>query len=809
MKLDNNGNILHAITVGSNPQGVAIDQSGNIWVANYDDSTVTKISPSTTLAPTTDSPTAPTGSPTTKSPTTKAPTISPTTVSPTKKPTKSPTNLPTKKPTRLPTISPTKKPTKLPTTRPTSKPLIYPTTGIPSKSPSVSPTNSPTISPTIIPEFVPALNASSFIIPIIIGALCVCGFIIFAIRRRHTDKGLYNFAYTVFDSSSTALDDGFPILSLKIFHFLNTGGILFGFLYPLSVLGISILPTQPFLIVHSEAPWIFYLTVLYGIFTIVAGVMRYRAVKQLRRGSLTFYLVSASLPLIGVGVGVMAIILVFTNDLFISSYEAESIYNACCGNGNIQSSIVPNSVCIALSSTPVSSTHNEMLVGPALNGGCGGGNVGQFSQEIAVYMSPFFILLFSFTCIILLSEIILFPTTIVMLNSEKKKPIFSQTLEGGKSSHIFFINSSTFQKVATTIKSDLVRYGVTIARSKPMEEGVDSAMCIVLLLDENIFLDPLVLATLRYIGMTKKERIGVILVQTTSGSFLSKAPPDLQELVSNFDRPLSMLNMENTVERDAHIQGLCIRIQTICSREYSSSFIAFLSHFKKEAGPPARLIQEHLEARCNERESEKPKLLRNATAFLDSERLADLGKLLDDLRRSKVVVVLLSKGYFTRPWCLAELYAAFESNIPIITMNIVGGGYDRDATVRFLSIFSPKTLDEANPDASMVLQKLGIDVTELGRKLSAVIPQIIEINFNPNGTKHQIDAGVDDLIDRILLHAATPFVYKFAGSTGSSAAQGSTTSVVIPFNDNTEYAIPTAIAVEINEPLIPEQTEKD
>jgi hypothetical protein len=44
MKLDNNGNILNTITVGANPIGVAIDQSGNVWVVNNDDDTVTKIS---------------------------------------------------------------------------------------------------------------------------------------------------------------------------------------------------------------------------------------------------------------------------------------------------------------------------------------------------------------------------------------------------------------------------------------------------------------------------------------------------------------------------------------------------------------------------------------------------------------------------------------------------------------------------------------------------------------------------------------------------------------------------------------------
>jgi hypothetical protein len=56
MKLGPNGNILQTVTVGTYPIGVAIDQSGNIWVGNYYSNSVTKITQSAT-SPTTKSPT--------------------------------------------------------------------------------------------------------------------------------------------------------------------------------------------------------------------------------------------------------------------------------------------------------------------------------------------------------------------------------------------------------------------------------------------------------------------------------------------------------------------------------------------------------------------------------------------------------------------------------------------------------------------------------------------------------------------------------------------------------------------------------
>jgi hypothetical protein len=85
-----------------------------------------------------------------------------------------------------------------------------------------------------------------------------------------------------------------------------------------------------------------------------------------------------------------------------------------------------------------------------------------------------------------------------------------------------------------------------------------------------------------------------------------------------------------------------------------------------------------------------------------------------------------------RPWCLAELYAAFEGNIPIVPVNLIGGGHNFVDGAQLLSTLTPKTLDQTGTGASAVLQDLGIDVTELGKKLFAVIPKVIAVSFNTN-----------------------------------------------------------------------------
>jgi hypothetical protein len=48
------------------------------------------------------------------------------------------------------------------------------------------------------------------------------------------------------------------------------------------------------------------------------------------------------------------------------------------------------------------------------------------------------------------------------------------------------------------------------------------------------------------------------------------------------------------------------------------------------------------------------------------------------------------------------------------------------------------------------LKNLGVNVTELGKRLVDVISKFIEVDYNPTGNKHNFFAGTEILIDRIL-----------------------------------------------------------
>jgi hypothetical protein len=313
------------------------------------------------------------------------------------------------------------------------------------------------------------------------------------------------------------------------------------------------------------------------------------------------------------------------------------------------------------------------------------------------------------------------------------------------------------------LKKELTVRGVKIAPLEPMKSGIDSAMCLLLLLVEKVFLDSKVQAVLRYVRSIKdpKKRIPIVLIQDVvdvdAQDIIGSAPSEIRNMFANTDEPI-MLRQIYPHEKAVFVRQLSSKIEdTYLQRmelESTSSYLVFLSHFKVEAGAAARVVHDRFEAQCNVRQAEDPKLLKNAKAFLDSDNLTDLEMLPEGVRKSKVLIVMLTKRYFTRPWCLAELFIALEAGIKIITVKVTGGGYDFEEGVKFLSTLTPEVLDDATPIAStlpsILLRGLGVNVTELGSRLATAIPKIIMINFNPNESGRKITATIDEMIDHIL-----------------------------------------------------------
>lgn len=95
----------------------------------------------------------------------------------------------------------------------------------------------------------------------------------------------------------------------------------------------------------------------------------------------------------------------------------------------------------------------------------------------------------------------------------------------------------------------------------------------------------------------------------------------------------------------------------------------FLTHFKKEAGTEAALMQEALTSKIQS-DPQNPAHYLEHPVFLDTENLEDLAKLRDHILASRNLVVLLTPGIFERPWCLVEIVTAFKQNRNIVLVEI-------------------------------------------------------------------------------------------------------------------------------------------
>ena len=102
-------------------------------------------------------------------------------------------------------------------------------------------------------------------------------------------------------------------------------------------------------------------------------------------------------------------------------------------------------------------------------------------------------------------------------------------------------------------------------------------------------------------------------------------------------------------------------------------YLTFLSHFKVEAGSDARYLSD---------------LIRRMTgcpAYLDSTDLVDLRTLFNEgVHKTDVLFILATKGVFTRPWCLMEMWEAAVMRVPIVLFPVVGSGWTLEDTVTLL-----------------------------------------------------------------------------------------------------------------------------
>ena len=172
------------------------------------------------------------------------------------------------------------------------------------------------------------------------------------------------------------------------------------------------------------------------------------------------------------------------------------------------------------------------------------------------------------------------------------------------------------------------------------------------------------------------------------------------------------------------------------------SYACFLSHYKMEAASDARLLHDML-----------AKMLRYPV-FLDSANLTDLRQLISNgVADSDVMLMLGTKGLFSRPWCLLEVVHSARLKVPTIIVEIKNSGFDAKESQRYIDNLE-ETMGTDDPSSLDLLHEhLGQDLTELKAACTAVLTSSTDdskmLSWNPNASDAELIACLKDITDEM------------------------------------------------------------
>ena len=155
-----------------------------------------------------------------------------------------------------------------------------------------------------------------------------------------------------------------------------------------------------------------------------------------------------------------------------------------------------------------------------------------------------------------------------------------------------------------------------------------------------------------------------------------------------------------------------------------TSYAAFISYYRLEAGSDARFLQGALAAAFRQ------------PVFLDATDADELRAILTDgVGRSDAVVALQTKRYLQRPWCLAERHQRRDARARRSSpSSSTADGYDFAEAKKFLSDL-PAELEKANPggvaelEAQRIVARAAAHRRRGGRRAARDAANIISVPF--------------------------------------------------------------------------------
>lgn len=205
-------------------------------------------------------------------------------------------------------------------------------------------------------------------------------------------------------------------------------------------------------------------------------------------------------------------------------------------------------------------------------------------------------------------------------------------------------------------------------------------------------------------------------------------------------RDMAVLSSKQVMKfREGVNQGM----SRMMRRQSKGNYLVFLSHYKLEAGTEAALMRTELEKLILE-ESEDFDADFNTPVFLDSEDLTNLKELQVEVVRSHNLVVLLTTGVLSRPWCLVEMVTAVQHGIPVVLVQVTkpGSQFVFPDDQFFNDLVAGKILDEG---AMSIIQSAGMNMSDLESTLREIFKSIA-VPYSPHKPVHVRQAELKTLM---------------------------------------------------------------
>jgi len=123
---------------------------------------------------------------------------------------------------------------------------------------------------------------------------------------------------------------------------------------------------------------------------------------------------------------------------------------------------------------------------------------------------------------------------------------------------------------------------------------------------------------------------------------------------------------------------------------------------------------------------------------------------LERIRQAECVLLLQTAGVLSELWVLLATFQAHVSGIPVVCVQVQGGGYDFGAVRSSLEGLDGALGEEMRAEMVCALGALTPPATlgELQSQLAAFIPNMISIVYEPDGTHNDLEATVRDIADK-------------------------------------------------------------